>query len=230
MRDKTAVLILSTMRSGSTLLKALLATAPDVSDLPEINFQKYRKPEKLNRLSAEPIMVLKRPAWFNETHSYPKLPPFPGLKKIVLVRDVYETVESLRKMVFRKAAGKLDGAGNRFLAGFYWRRVTENLLALTEAGDPDTLLVKYEELTADPIRQTARLFRFIGSEQAEGTDRYSPPSYEWKWGRDDGGKVIQTLRVRAPKPTTYINEVLLRVIRNSAGLAALRAQLGYPDI
>jgi len=43
---KTIVLIVSSMRAGSTLLKALLAEAPDVSNLPEFNFNAYAKYNK----------------------------------------------------------------------------------------------------------------------------------------------------------------------------------------
>ena len=38
---KTVVLIMCSMRSGSTLLKALLAEADDVSHLPEVNYKEY---------------------------------------------------------------------------------------------------------------------------------------------------------------------------------------------
>ena len=38
-KRKKFVLLLSTMRSGSTLLKALLANAPDISHLPEVDWQ-----------------------------------------------------------------------------------------------------------------------------------------------------------------------------------------------
>ena len=48
------------MRSGSTLLKALLAEAEDVSNLPEQNFQKFvgdaQAAETIARLDEHPIM------------------------------------------------------------------------------------------------------------------------------------------------------------------------------
>lgn len=221
------------MRSGSTLLKALLATAPDVSDRPEVNFQRYRSKRRQNQLAElapEPIVLLKRPAWFNELHTYPRLPPGLACRKIVLVRDVYETTESVRKMVFRGGTARLKGVGNRFFADVYWRRITEKLLALFEADSTDTLLVRYEDLTARPIEETARMFRFIGSQQTQGTDCYNPPGYAWKWGRDDGGEVIQNLTVRPPQPADYSNRALLRMVQGSAGITDLRRRLGYSPL
>ena len=72
------VCVASTMRSGSTLLKALLAEASDVSNLPEQNFQKFvsdaQAADKIAALDDNPIIVLKRPGWYNEIGSYPRLP------------------------------------------------------------------------------------------------------------------------------------------------------------
>lgn len=231
--DKTIVLILSAMRTGSTLLKALLAVAPDVSNLPETNFQRYTGPhdfKKMRDLSRERIVVLKRPSWFNELTTYPHLPPFPRIKKIVLIRDVYETVRSLHKMVFRGLAPHFPSCGHRFLAERYWTATYENLLALEEHDQEQFIRVRYESLVQNPVEETARLFEFIGSEQPEGVRAYSPPSsFQWKWGSDDGGAKIQTLEVQAPKPTQYTNTSLVRIIEASERILHLRKKLGYDE-
>ena len=106
--DRRVVVLLSTMRAGSTLLKALLAEADDVSNLPEINFQRFRSHsrswQQIALLHHNPIIVLKHPAWYHEVLSYPRLPAVESVRAIILVRDVYETVVSLRQMTFGKLA------------------------------------------------------------------------------------------------------------------------------
>ena len=232
---KTVALLLSTMRSGSTLLKALLATAPDISDLPETNFQRFRHPHTHRRLYAlapEPILLLKRPAWFNELNRYPQLPELPDLRRIVLIRDAYANVLSIRRMLFRKAPllQRLD-LGNRFLVENYWSRITTRLSRLAAADPAGTVLVRYEDVVADPTKQTARLFAFLGSEQTEGTATYEAPAdYDWRWGRDDGSEHIKSLTVRRTRQITYADQNLLRAIKRSGAAMALRRQLGYPEL
>ena len=129
-RSTQIVCVASTMRSGSTLLKALLAEADDVSNLPEQNFQKFfagkQAAEKISELDDHPIIVLKRPGWYTEVGRYPKLPNVENLKTILLVRDVYDTVESLRKMTFRKLAPLASRITNRWLSN-YWLGITQSL-------------------------------------------------------------------------------------------------------
>ena len=58
---KTIALELSVMRSGSTLLKALMAAAPDISSLPETNFQRFQSADaekEISSLSGERIIRL----------------------------------------------------------------------------------------------------------------------------------------------------------------------------
>lgn len=235
MSDQSIAVIASTMRSGSTLLKALLAEAADISNLPETNFQTYhRQPnaaEHLRRLDAHPILVLKRPCWFQEVRSYPRLPNVADVKTILLVRDVYETVVSLRKMAFRKLAGVLGPWSNRFLVQHYWANVMRRIQEVQHQHPESTLLVRYEDLVTDPISTTAQLFAFLGSQQSVGIDTYSPPEgYQWKWGQDDGGPTIKTLRVQSPKPHGYPDQALLRAIHRSPLALEMRQQLGYPDL
>lgn len=230
--EKEVVLICSAMRSGSTLLKALLAVPPDVSDLPETNFQRYKGLRGLRRLaelSTEPIVVLKRPAWYHEVRFYPKLPAVEHVRGIALVRDVYDTVASLKKMMFGRWAQYLGGVCNRWLADCYWAPVTENLLGLVNQQPEQVRQVRYEDLLENPFAETAELFRFIGSQWTGGVDSYNPPDdYSWEWGSDDGGERIRSLKVHKPKQRPRPNRRLWSVIANSKRITRLRSELGYP--
>ncbi len=119
------------MRSGSTLLKALMAAAPDISSLPETNFQKFQSATAASEIASlcdERIVVLKRPAWFNETKRYPKLPNVPNAKRVIIARDVHTTTASLRKMVFRKVESWAPRSIDNWFANKYWAPVYANLL------------------------------------------------------------------------------------------------------
>lgn len=223
------------MRSGSTLLKALLATAPDVSDLPETNFQAFvgaNQKDRLYGLSDEAILLLKRPGWFHEVGRYPRLPTISNSRKIVLVRDVYENVLSLRKMTFRHVPFLIKtGFGNRYFCARYWHDTNDRLLRLAEEDPENTQVLRYEDLLSDPIGHTARLFAFLGSTQTQGVDSYDQPStYQWGWGRDDGGSTIQSLKVQPPRTKTYTDCKLLRAIQSSPKVLKLRTRLGYADL
>ncbi len=232
-QSDAVVLILSTMRSGSTLLKALLATAPDVSDLPEINFQRYRGPngwQNMTALSDEPIVVLKHPAWFWEVKNYPRLPPFPQIKKIVLYRDAYQTVTSLQRMIAGRFADRFCSVGVHLLAERYWCAVNERLCQPDIVEDPNTTWLRYEDLLQQPVAYTEQLFRFMGSSRKEGTDSYNrPEKHGWKWGQDDGSHKIRALQVQPPTPLNYDNTKLLNIIENSPRIKNLRHRLGYTD-
>lgn len=235
MTDQTIAVIASTMRSGSTLLKALLAEAEDISNLPETNFQKYHQHPgagaALRELDDHPILVLKRPCWYQEVNSYPRLPNVDGVKTILLVRDAYETVVSLRKMTFRKMARLMAPLSNGFLTHRYWAAVMRQLTETQQRLGDATHLVRYEDLVADPIQTTGELFTFLGSQRSEGTDTYRPPEdYQWKWGQDDGGPKIKSLRVLPPKPHDYPDQALVKAIHRSTLAMEMRQRLGYPDL
>ena len=51
-QSRTIAIELSTMRSGSTLLKALMSAAPDISSLPEVNFAKFQSHDAQQRIEA----------------------------------------------------------------------------------------------------------------------------------------------------------------------------------
>lgn len=225
------VVLASTMRSGSTLLKALLAEADDVMGFPEVNFQ---NPQNIARILSEhtddqpPIKLLKKPCWYQESRSYPRLPSFDRVKTIVLVRDVYDTVVSLRKMTFRKLAGVFSPFVTGWLARVYWVNVTSRLIRQAEMFAETTRLVRYEDLVSAPEKITAELFAFVGSTRTTGTRTYSPPeNYRWRWGSDDGSPNIRTLEVQPPRPAVLDDQRLLNVIKQCPVIARIRAHLGY---
>lgn len=194
---KTMVIILSTMRSGSTLLKALMAEADDVSNLPETGYEdylggKYMFYEYASRLSSEKIVVLKKPQWF----SVPMYPfSFPKncsrVKFILLVRNPADNVASLMSVPGFDSRGMTDSDLIE-----YWIKTYRRYLNFFKGNNYDFLCVRYEELTRHPISVTKRIFSYIGSQCSEGVDSYKKPdSYSWAWGSDDGGDVVLGLRV-----------------------------------
>lgn len=228
--EKTIALELSIMRSGSTLLKALMSAAPDISSLPETDFQKYQSANAASEIAAlcpERIVVLKRPAWFNETRSYPRLPNVPEIKRVILARDVHTSVASLRKMAFRKLESIIPRRADNWLANGYWAPVYANLLERFPDDGQSNFWIRYEDLVSDPIEWTGKLFRFLGSERSEGTDSYPPPEgYAWKWGTDDGGDKIKSLKVQAPKvPQSSLD--ILQQVKDLPRVSEVRERLNY---
>lgn len=233
--NKTIAVIASTMRSGSTLLKALLGEAADISHLPEVNFQRYvGKPnaaEEIGKLSPLPIVLLKKPAWYFEVSSYPTLPDVENLKVIVLVRDCYETVRSLRRMTFGPLAGMMAAFSNGYFVKNYWAGVTANLLAISQKLGKQAHLIRYEDVLAQPIENTKAIYEFLGSSETDGIDSYSPPKkFRWSWGTDDASDRIRSLQVQAPRDHGYADKKLLETIRNCEEVQALRNELGYREL
>lgn len=218
------------MRSGSTLLKALLSTPEDVSNLPETDFQKYQSADaerRLRALASEPIVLLKRPAWFHEGRRYPRLPNVAETRRVILARDVHSNLLSLRKMAYRKAEPLAPRFLDDWMAVYYWSRVYDALSERFPKDDPSNFWIRYEDLVRDPVRHTAELFRFLGSKHPHGIDRYEKPSnYEWKWGTDDGGHKIKSLRVQANPVPAKATEILKHVSRIPS-VQATRRKLGY---
>jgi hypothetical protein len=222
------------MRAGSTLLKALLAEADDVSNLPEINFQRFRSRhracQQIAALHPNRIIVLKRPAWYHEVWTYPRLPAVDAIKAIILVRDVYETVVSLRQMTFGRLTTLLNPLVNGYLVQ-YWARVTERLSNLCEQLGDHGYRVRYEDLVQKPLETTRALFAFIGSRRQAGVARYRQPgNFQWQWGRDDGGQRIRSLRVQPTGFHDYKDQALLTAILRSRRVQRLRAHLAYPAL
>lgn len=194
---RSVVCVVSTMRAGSTLLKALLGAADDVSHLKEVNFHRIAAEDDVQALSDKPVVVLKRPAWFHDLHVYPRIPNIPGIKTIVLYRNAYDTVRSLKRMLFgsfkRLAGRRVD----RLLVNWYWYTAHDNMLSRT-TNDDHTVYVDYSDLIDSPKAVTARLFEFVGSATTEGVDSYGEPEKGgWKhWGNDDAGPKIRTKTVQ----------------------------------
>lgn len=170
-QKKTIVFILSAMRSGSTLLKALLAEAPDVSNLPEVNFRQWAGMSagdvysKISQLSSRRIIVLKKPAIIGE-RDYPLLPTLPPgkVKLIVLIRNASAAVASLQRNSLQRNPHLAQNWNERFkklntliLVEDYWCQVYENLLQVNPASLPK-MVIKYEDLVEQPLTMTRSLF------------------------------------------------------------------------
>ncbi|MEO1530099.1 MAG: sulfotransferase domain-containing protein [Planctomycetota bacterium] len=227
-RRKTAVFLLSTMRSGSTLLKSLLAAAPDVSHLPEHDFQRYSSHNswRIKTLSDKPIILMKRPAGYEE-QDYPIVPSYSPAKAIVLFRDAYETVVSLRKMNEVAYPEITSHWTPERLLTQYWLPVTESLWKYTQDHPGQHAWLRYEDLLTHPLENTMRLFSYIGSSQERGVDRYAPPDdYQWAWGNDDGGEKIKTNRVQ-PCILQRNDSELLSLIEEHEAIKSIRRVLGY---
>lgn len=203
------VCLVSAMRSGSTLLKALLGQAPDVSHLEEYNFallnaeNKYLSYLKLKDISKEKIILLKRPRWFTDKN-YPRIPSIDA-KVIILYRDVVGVVKSLSKRWPEKNLDELIE---------YWTKTYESVLRNLEKYPKDQCFyVNYSELLKHPEKTTRELFCFIESSQKTGVSSYNPPGEEgWKWGKDDGSENIKKMTVQPePKPDEFSDLIAEKV-------------------
>lgn len=227
---KTFVFILGTMRSGSTLLKALLAEARDVSNLPEIRLRCYRSYGKyalyynLSKLSRKRIIVIKFPAWIY-CLEYPLI-KINNARVIILFRDSCDIVMSIQNM-FKITFPKNKNIKIKELVN-YWCRVYENILDNKELmNNNKVVFLKYEDLLKDPKKITKRLFAFISSKQRWGVDSYKQPdNYKWEWKFDDAGDRIKSLRVQ--EKTKYDENQrreVLKIINSSAKTASLMIRL-----
>ena len=226
---RTIVLMFCSMRSGSTLLKALLAEASDVSNLPETDYRKhyYGNPYEfyynVAQLSPKRIIVLKAPLWFTDINHDYKIPPLKCIKLIALYRDAYEVIKSCEKMIVQV---KFDTKTKEELVE-YWCKTYEKITAIVQSFPSSTTLT-YEDLLQRPKDITKELFAFIGSRQKEGVKSYhKPDNYEWKWGSDDGGEKIKSMKVTAPETTIRDDQQLVKAIESSQHAQDLRKQLGY---
>lgn len=208
------------MRSGSTLLKALIATRPDASNLPEIPFCRIAEIE-----SEKEILVIKKPAYYTDL-DYPELPPVKS-KIIILIRDPYDTVISLKNMndiMNKKNANVLNN--ERFLIS-YWYMVYKNIFNKFSFTAKNILLVKYEEIVNNPIEISKKIFEFIGSIDSNGIDSYEKPrDFKWVWGNDDGGEIIRTLKVQKIE-RQRTNFELLKFINSNQDLRDILSAYGY---
>ncbi|MEO1653688.1 MAG: sulfotransferase, partial [Bacteroidota bacterium] len=216
---KEFVIIASAMRSGSTLLKALLAQAPEIEQLSE---QRFQLPQnfftvygRLASLSEQPIIVLKHPANFNDFRTYPILPKVP-FKMIILVRNPVDTIFSIQTMQEKRNDPK---PLHEIIE--YWKIVHRHLLKLE---GPDFFRLRYADLVGQPETWTKELFQFIGSSQEEGVSSYqSPERSNWEWGKDDGGEVIKKLAVQKVEKDYSGHQEILDLVYQDSELLSLAA-------
>lgn len=201
-RPRTMVFLLSAQRTGSTLLKALLAQADDVSHLPEmmvsdhgrLGFRLYRA--ACSQSNAR-ILVIKGPAPFGRELQYGDIPwLWRRLGKfIVLYRGLGPFLRSVEGASNSASTNYRRFALHERLS--HWLNTYRTVLERTFLRDPRrSHWVSYEELTQHPRQVTQELFRFIGSERREGVTEYGPADgVPWAWGFDDGGERIRSLKV-----------------------------------
>ncbi|MGM5483751.1 MAG: sulfotransferase family protein [Nanobdellota archaeon] len=209
-KQKNKIVILSAMRSGSTLLKAILGSARDVSHLPEVDFQKEKNVKKYNKLCEESIIVFKKPAWFNEIFDYPKLVRKRRFKKIILYRNPFDCIYSLKKMMHVNKIPLINGFFNWFLVYIYWYSVYDNLYKKYKK-DEEALFISYDDFIKYPVKISKKLFYFIGSNKKSGTDKYNMHQKGWKWGIDDNSIKIKTGKVcnkNKPKKDAKLKEMI----------------------
>jgi len=109
----------------------------------------------------------------------------------------------------------------------YWAIIYQNIQKKINIDDKDVLLVKYEEIINNCIDTTSNIFKFAGCKNIHGTDHYSKPeNYKWKWGSDDGGNVIKSLKVQNFK-RKRINQKLISLIENIPEVQDLLISYGY---
>jgi hypothetical protein len=186
--DKKLVYIISCMRSGSTLLKALMATRPDCSDLPEMPFG-----VSVGFEDESEILVFKKPAYYTD-FDYPVI-PVTHSKKIIIIRNPYDTIVSLQKMNLHKKNPNLQLNDELFLLS-YWCIIYKGIYDKILLGPNDYLLIRYDDLVKNPMEVSSEIFKYIGSVETTGIDTYqAPKNYTWRWGSDDGGEVIKSLKV-----------------------------------
>jgi hypothetical protein len=216
------------MRTGSTLLKALLAQGKNVSHLPEIDLLQYNKHspgeinKKLKALSPEHYLVIKRPAPYN-WQNYPPL-VVEKSKKIILFRNPHDTIRSLHRMI--SAVPDSPHRSHEFLLD-YWVNVNEKLLSVFPKDRPDVAYVRYEDLVENPIKVTEGIFRFLGLSSQKGVSTYERPNdFSWTWGSDDQGDKINSLRVQPPGQQE-VDPILKELIVADPRVLEIVSRLGY---
>lgn len=198
MSERKFVFILSTVRSGSTLLKALLSKGGNVSHIPEVNFFHDDNLDNLKSRAIsqtdKDIIVCKIPKWFN-SYDYPRF-NLNGNKSIIIFRCCYDVIHSIRKMLEDNPEPKFQNISDDELID-YWCETYEQLLDGTNALSRDnTHIVNYNDLLNYPKIITKQLFEFIESDLTEGVDTYEKSgSVKWEWGHDDGSEKIRSCKV-----------------------------------
>ncbi len=208
-------------------MKALLAVAPDVSHLSEIPIHRYGRLNswQLKSLADERILVLKKPSWPDE-HDYPSIPPVGDHQIIVLIRHPYETLVSTGKMYEKLQPDFWSRWSYRSMLYDYWLPTYERMIANGIPDLPNSVTVRYEDLTAHPKLETKKLFNFIQSTRLDGTDTYERLPKGWAYMQDDGSPVIQSLKVQS-RAVQRTNRELLEMIEAEPRAKAVLRRLGY---
>lgn len=226
LRRKKAVYIISAQRSGSTLLKALLANKSSISHLPEVSpepyaAQKYTAQYYYFRLTREPVIVFKMPR-SPRAANYPFIGP--GIDRyIFLFRNPVDTalsmLETQREVV---RLGKMPpfekmphGTNGEILEAslHYWLE-TYRMMSAAAAANTEMQIkyICYEQLVENPAEIIRALLAFIGVDSSEVRTTYDCYDEErgWLWGRDDGGEMIKQKKVIARTPTPLTEETRRR--------------------
>jgi hypothetical protein len=222
---KKAVVIYSTMRSGSTLLKALLGTNPEISHLAEVPYQnwptrRYAFYYRLWESASQRVVVLKKPCFYTEIPRYPLIPPIDFLP-IIAIRNPVDTALSLAKRVHDSEGIRqgFETYGKSFIS--YWCETYRNIRERLTSLGLSPLIVCYEELVREPERVTQCLFQGIGTIDTAGVRTYQPYG-QWQWGRDDAGERIWTLEVQErPRQENDDTNRLLEEVHGSDQAAAV---------
>lgn len=190
------------MRSGSTLLKALLGHAEDVSHIAEVKYRKlgnsfYYVYRQVYSLAPQRILVLKQPAKLDlssDRFHFKRR----DVKVIVLIRSPIDVVNSIKRTASESKffSRKVEIYETREFYE-YWYVTYRDILEDISSAPSRAYIVFYEDLVENPVAVTEKLFRFIGSRQSKGVADYTEPdSGAWKWGTDDGSKLIASGSVR----------------------------------
>jgi hypothetical protein len=108
----------------------------------------------------------------------------------------------------------------------YWLPTYEGMLTRGLHRQQNTIIVRYEALVNNPIKQTAELYGFIGSKKQEGTNTYQKRAEKWTFMTDDGSERIKSLKVQ---PTLHPrnNKYLLQLILQEPRVTAVMKSFGY---
>lgn len=227
MIDSKGIFIVSSMRSGSTLLNYLLSTKTDVSSLPEIPFTKA---ERVILDATEPIVIIKSPGWYSNMKSYPQIPNTIRKKVIILIRNPYDTIISLHKMNLATNLAYALRMNEEILLK-YWIQIYKNIIDYIDREKTvEKFIVKYENLINDPITTTNKIFNFIETINKNGVDSYNKPdTFKWGWGvkgGGDGGDIIKKLKVIS-RVNMFNNLKLLKLIKNDSDTKKILRYFNY---
>lgn len=132
-----------------------------------------------NALTDKPVVISKSRAWSTVYHL------LPNGKYIATIRDLRDIVESFERLQRKaKALHSYDGSGQLVPAmtdqekfHHYFKTPTALMGALTQelprvveqarSGRRHILIVRYEDLTINPIRELKRVYDFLGEEPFE---------------------------------------------------------------